>query len=150
LPRSYAELVERRKALVEWAELTGGFLGRSPDHVASSVSGMMMGIEVFDRHDPKRAERPSATGTNTPAASDLFLTYVINNVQGDRSKAFGDQGERAGHGRAHRRRGCVGHHHPRRQTVRHLGHHGQRDLRRLRPAAASPARRIWPSPARCR
>jgi len=27
--------------------------------------------------------------------NDLFLTYVINNVQGDRSKAFGDQGEGA-------------------------------------------------------
>src|SRR4051812_24371406 len=56
LPKSYAELVERRKALVEWAELSGGFLGRSPDHVASSMSGMMMGIEVFDAYDRKRAQ----------------------------------------------------------------------------------------------
>ena len=29
---SYAELVERRKALEAWAELSGGFLGRSPEH----------------------------------------------------------------------------------------------------------------------
>ncbi len=54
LPRNYAELVERRKALVEWAEVSCGFLGRSPDHVASSMSGMMMGIEVFDNYDEKR------------------------------------------------------------------------------------------------
>ena len=46
LPKTYADLVDRRAALVEWAELTCGFLGRSPDHVASSVSGQMMGIEV--------------------------------------------------------------------------------------------------------
>jgi 4-hydroxyphenylacetate 3-monooxygenase len=94
LPKSYAELVERRKALVEWAELSGGFLGRSPDHVASSMSGMMMGIEVFDNYDPKRA-RAFRDWYDHARRSDLFLTYVINNVQGDRSKAFGSQGKGA-------------------------------------------------------
>ncbi|MES2031290.1 MAG: 4-hydroxyphenylacetate 3-hydroxylase N-terminal domain-containing protein [Pseudomonadota bacterium] len=94
LPKSYAELVERRKALVEWAELSGGFLGRSPDHVASSMSGMMMGIEVFDNYDPKRAQA-FRDWYDYARKSDLFLTYVINNVQGDRSKAFGDQGKNA-------------------------------------------------------
>ena len=94
LPTSYAELVERRKALVEWAELSGGFLGRSPDHVASSMSGMMMGIEVFDNYDPKRAQA-FRDWYDYARKSDLFLTYVINNVQGDRSKAFGDQGKNA-------------------------------------------------------
>jgi 4-hydroxyphenylacetate 3-monooxygenase len=94
LPKSYAELVERRKALVEWAELSGGFLGRSPDHVASSMSGMMMGIEVFDNYDPKRA-KAFRDWYDYARKSDLFLTYVINNVQGDRSKAFGDQGKNA-------------------------------------------------------
>ncbi len=94
LPKSYADLVERRKALVEWAEVSCGFLGRSPDHVASSMSGMMMGIEVFDRYDEKRA-RAFRDWYDYARKSDLFLTYVINNVQGDRSKAFGDQGKNA-------------------------------------------------------
>ena len=94
LPHSYADLVERRKALVEWAELSCGFLGRSPDHVASSMSGMMMGIEVFESHDPKRAQA-FRDWYDYARKSDLFLTYVINNVQGDRSKAFGDQGPKA-------------------------------------------------------
>lgn len=94
LPKSYAELVERRKALVEWAEVSCGFLGRSPDHVASSMSGMMMGIEVFDNYDPKRAQA-FRDWYDYARKSDLFLTYVINNVQGDRSKAFGDQGKNA-------------------------------------------------------
>jgi 4-hydroxyphenylacetate 3-monooxygenase len=94
LPTSYNELVERRKALVEWAELSGGFLGRSPDHVASSMSGMMMGIEVFDNYDAKRG-RAFRDWYEHARRSDLFLTYVINNVQGDRSKAFGSQGEGA-------------------------------------------------------
>ena len=47
LPRSYADLVERRRALEAWTELHGGFLGRAPDHVASCISGMYMGIEAF-------------------------------------------------------------------------------------------------------
>jgi len=94
LPRSYAELVERRKALVEWAEVSCGFLGRSPDHVASSMSGMMMGIEVFDNYDEKRG-RAFRDWYDHARKHDLFLTYVINNVQGDRSKAFGDQGKNA-------------------------------------------------------
>jgi 4-hydroxyphenylacetate 3-monooxygenase len=34
LPRSHAELVERRRALEAWAGLHFGFMGRSPDHVA--------------------------------------------------------------------------------------------------------------------
>ncbi|WP_244443029.1 4-hydroxyphenylacetate 3-hydroxylase N-terminal domain-containing protein [Bradyrhizobium sp. Ai1a-2] len=94
LPRSYEDLVERRKALVEWAELSCGYLGRSPDHVASSMSGMMMGIEVFENYDPKRA-KAFRDWYDYARKSDLFLTYVINNVQGDRSKAFGSQGKGA-------------------------------------------------------
>jgi 4-hydroxyphenylacetate 3-monooxygenase len=91
LPHSYDELVERRKALVEWAELSCGFMGRSPDHVASSVAGMRMALEVFERHDARGA-RAFAAWFDHVRKNDLFLTYVINNVQGDRSKAFGDQG----------------------------------------------------------
>jgi 4-hydroxyphenylacetate 3-monooxygenase len=94
LPRSHADLVERRKALVEWAELSCGYLGRSPDHVASSMSGMMMGIEVFENHDAKRAQA-FRDWYDYARKNDLFLTYVINNVQGDRSKAFGSQGKGA-------------------------------------------------------
>src|SRR5258708_12180875 len=57
LPRSYNELVERRKALVEWAEVSCGFLGRSPDHVASSMSATMMAIHVLPPHN----EHPTPT-----------------------------------------------------------------------------------------
>src|SRR4051812_9816570 len=42
LPKTYAELVQRRAALERWSELHLGFLGRSPDHVASCISGMVM------------------------------------------------------------------------------------------------------------
>lgn len=91
LPTTHAELVERRQALTEWSELTGGFLGRCPAHVASSICGQYMGAEVFDAHDPARG-RAFRDWFHDIRKRDVFLTYVINNVQGDRSRAFGDQG----------------------------------------------------------
>lgn len=94
LPRSYEELVERRKALTEWSELTGGFLGRCPAHVSSSICGQFMGAQVFDDHGAARG-KAFRDWFHDIRQRDVFLTYVINNVQGDRSKAFGEQGEGA-------------------------------------------------------
>jgi 4-hydroxyphenylacetate 3-monooxygenase len=86
LPRNYAELVERRRALEAWAGLHFGFMGRSPDHVASCISGMYMGLDLFEAYDRKRA---AAVRDYYRFArdNDLFLTYVIINPQADRSKA---------------------------------------------------------------
>ncbi|MGC1411266.1 MAG: 4-hydroxyphenylacetate 3-hydroxylase N-terminal domain-containing protein [Acetobacteraceae bacterium] len=92
MPRSYEELVARRKALQAWARLSYGFMGRSPDHVASAVIGQRMGIEVFVKHGPARA-RAFADYVDYATRSDLFLTYVIVNPQADRSKAWGGQAE---------------------------------------------------------
>jgi 4-hydroxyphenylacetate 3-monooxygenase len=86
LARDYAELVERRRALEAWAGLHYGFMGRSPDHVASCIAGMYMGLELFEAYDRKRA---AAVHDYYRFArdNDLFLTYVIINPQADRSKA---------------------------------------------------------------
>ena len=86
MPRSYAELVTRREALVAWAEQHRGFMGRSPDHLASVITRHMMGREVFEAYDRKRAE---AFWNYYEYARDydLFLTYVIINPQVDRSRS---------------------------------------------------------------
>src|SRR5215468_9092129 len=86
LPESYAELVDRRRALEAWAELHFGFMGRSPDHVASCISGMFMGIELFEAYDKKRAAA-LRDYYRFARDNDLFLTYVIINPQADRSKS---------------------------------------------------------------
>jgi len=44
LSRGYDELVTRREALAAWAGTHFGFMGRSPDHVASCISGMYMAM----------------------------------------------------------------------------------------------------------
>ena len=56
MPRNYEEMVKRRKALQAWAALSCGFMGRSPDHLASSLVGQRMGIDVFRRHGEARAK----------------------------------------------------------------------------------------------
>ena len=92
LPTTYEELVQRRRALTAWAEQTYGFMGRSPDHVASSLLGHVMGIEVFRRHGEARA-KALLDYVRDAAENDLFLTYVIINPQADRSRDWGRQAE---------------------------------------------------------
>jgi 4-hydroxyphenylacetate 3-monooxygenase len=90
LPASYAELVERRAALESWAGLTYGFLGRSPDHVASAISGMYMGLDLFRAHG-ERHGAALASYYEYARDNDLYLTYAIINPQADRSKGPGEQ-----------------------------------------------------------
>ena len=92
LPTSYAELAQRREALVAWASLHAGFLGRSPDHVASCIAGMYMGRDIFAAHDPARAGALEDY-YRYARDNDLYLTYVIINPQADRSKSAGDQAD---------------------------------------------------------
>jgi len=98
MPKSYEEMVMRRKALQAWSRVHYGFMGRSPDHVASALIGQRMGIEVFRKHGPQRA-KALEDYVDYATKSDLFLTYVIINPQAERAKNWGDQG--VGPGRAH-------------------------------------------------
>ncbi|MBS0527058.1 MAG: 4-hydroxyphenylacetate 3-monooxygenase [Proteobacteria bacterium] len=90
LPTSYEELVDRRKALEAWNALHAGFMGRAPDHVASCVSGMFMGLDVFEAYDTARAGA-LADYYRQARDNDLYLTYVIINPQADRSKSASQQ-----------------------------------------------------------
>src|SRR5271157_1693160 len=92
MPHNYDELVQRRKALQAWAQVSYGFMGRSPDHVASTLIGQRMGIEVFRKHGPARA-KALEDYVDYATTSDLYLTYVIVNPQADRPKDWGDQAE---------------------------------------------------------
>lgn len=92
LPHSYEDLVERRRALEAWTEIHGGFLGRAPDHVASCIAGMYMGLGVFEEHDPARAKALSDY-YRFARDNELYLTYVIINPQADRSKAANEQAD---------------------------------------------------------
>ena len=92
LPTSYEELVARRKALSAWAELSCGYFGRAPDHVASALVGQVIGIDVFRRHGEKRAAA-LLDYFDEMSRNDHYLSYVIINPQADRNKAWGEQRE---------------------------------------------------------
>ena len=90
LPTSYETLVKRRHALEAWTTLHCGFFGRAPDHVASCISGMYMGLDVFTAYDRDRANA-LADYYRFARDNNLYLTYVIINPQADRSKSAAQQ-----------------------------------------------------------
>ena len=81
LPKSYEELVTRRKSMEAWATCTYGYMGRSPDHVASSLAGMMMRLDLFRAHGEERAAALEDYYRYV-RDNDLFVTYTITNPQG--------------------------------------------------------------------
>jgi 4-hydroxyphenylacetate 3-monooxygenase len=90
MPRSHAELVSRRKVLAELASLSFGFLGRAPEHLATALSGMMMGIDVLAKGNEAGANAFTAY-FNKARDEDLFVAYVIQNPQADKSAAVSRQ-----------------------------------------------------------
>lgn len=92
LPKSYEQLKTRRAALTAWTGLHAGFLGRAPDHVASCISGMYMGLDQFEAFDKARAGA-LADYYRYARDNDLYLTYVIINPQADRSKNAAEQAD---------------------------------------------------------
>ena len=92
LPTCFEELRERRIALEAWATLSCGFLGRSPDHVASALSGMYMGLDIFHEHGKRHGDALSSY-FEYARDNDLFLTYAIISPQANRSKDVGNQAQ---------------------------------------------------------
>lgn len=91
LPASQEDLVLRREALTAWAETHYGYMGRSPDHVASTIAAFHMGSHIYEAHG---AERAQAVRDYYEYARDrdLYLSYVIIDPQGDRSKSRSEGG----------------------------------------------------------
>jgi 4-hydroxyphenylacetate 3-monooxygenase len=90
MPKTYGELVRRREAIEQWSMLSCGMIGRSPDHVASTLAGLRMGISAFHDYDPARAAALTSY-FDYARDNDLFLSYVIINPQSDKAKSAGGQ-----------------------------------------------------------
>lgn len=91
-PTGREDLVARRQAYQVFARSSFGFLGRSPDYMASAVAGFAAAPEVFHgAHFDGRSQldayyRRMATG-------DLFQSHTIVNPQIDRTKPASEQEE---------------------------------------------------------
>lgn len=86
IPKSREELKERRLAISKWSEATCGFVGRSPDHVASFLASFASAPEVFERGGKGYGENVLNFYKHV-RDNDLYVTYVIIPPQIDRSKA---------------------------------------------------------------
>ena len=82
-PRSQADLEHRTRAHRTIAGFSHGLLGRSPDHVASSITGLSMGSAVFDRSGANFGKNIDAYYRHA-RDNDLYLAYAILPPQGAR------------------------------------------------------------------
>ena len=60
VPRTREDLAARRRAIKFWADASYGFLGRSPDHVASFFAGFAGSPEFYERGGKQFAEQSFA------------------------------------------------------------------------------------------
>jgi len=81
--RSIDDLERRRQAHTRIAQMSYGLLGRSPDHVASFVTGMMMGADVFGDYAANIHAYYEHMRRN-----DVFASYAVVSPQSSRNPEF--------------------------------------------------------------
>ncbi len=89
IPRSREDLRARRRAISRWADVSEGFIGRGPDHVANFFAGFAGWADLFDRNSHPFAENVRAFYSRVLDES-LYLSYTILPPQVDRGATAGD------------------------------------------------------------
>lgn len=85
IPRSKEDLIHRRKGLSISAQNTFGHLGRSPDHVASFISGFASDPEFFSESNPQFGKNVTRFHEKIREEGS-YVSYVIIPPQIDRTK----------------------------------------------------------------
>jgi 4-hydroxyphenylacetate 3-monooxygenase len=93
-PCNGADLQRRTDAHRAIAAFSHGLLGRSPDHVASSITGLAIGADVFDR-DGADFSRNIVTYHRHARDNDLFLAYAVLPPQGARKPELYQSADRS-------------------------------------------------------
>jgi 4-hydroxyphenylacetate 3-monooxygenase len=92
IPRTREDLVTRRKAMRMWAGSHYGFMGRTPDHLASLLAGLAAAPDVLAKGGQQFADNAVRMHQQV-RDDDLYMSYVIINPQTDKSRASSDQEE---------------------------------------------------------
>jgi 4-hydroxyphenylacetate 3-monooxygenase len=92
VPRARDDLAARRSALKFIADQSYGFLGRSPDHVASFFAGFAGSPSFYARGGQRFADNLLRFAAKA-ADEDLYLSYVIVHPTIDRAKPAHQQAE---------------------------------------------------------
>jgi 4-hydroxyphenylacetate 3-monooxygenase len=75
-PHTPEDLALRRRVHTEWAELTHGLIGRSPDHVAGYLTGMACNPQVADVHGQGYDKNILAYYEHV-RDHDLYVSYAV-------------------------------------------------------------------------
>src|SRR5262244_2427526 len=92
VPRTRGDLAARRRAIKFWADASYGFLGRSPDHVASFFAGFAGAPAFYARGGQQFADNLVRFAAKA-ADQDLYVSYVIVHPAVDRAKPAHQQAE---------------------------------------------------------
>ena len=92
VPRTREDLAARRRAIKCWADASYGFLGRSPDHVASFFAGFAGSPAFYARGGQQFADNLVRFAAKA-ADEDLYISYVIVHPTVDRAKPAHQQAE---------------------------------------------------------
>jgi len=92
VPRTREDLASRRHAIKYWADASYGFLGRSPDHVASFFAGFAGSAAFYARGRQEFADNLLRFAAKA-ADEDLYVSYVIVHPTIDRAKPAHQQAE---------------------------------------------------------
>ena len=94
IPRTHADLRQRRLFHEKWAEATFGLMGRTPDHVAGFFTGYAAVPEVFAKGGQQYADNVVAFYEKM-RDEHLYVSYAIVPPQIDRSKPAHKQSDPA-------------------------------------------------------
>jgi 4-hydroxyphenylacetate 3-monooxygenase len=89
-PKTIEDLIKRREAITEWAKLSGGLMGRSPDYLNAEVMAMGVSNELFAEADPMFAENAKKY-YEYAREKDISLTHTLIHPQVNRAKAQHEQ-----------------------------------------------------------
>ncbi len=92
IPRSYDDIVKRRRGFRAWAESTLGLMGRSPDFLNCTLAAFADASDVFARGGMRYAEN-IVRYYEYARSKDLMLTHALIPPQNDRSKGTGEQAD---------------------------------------------------------
>jgi len=85
-PRTHEDLDRRREMMRNWARLTCGMMGRTPDFLNVSVMSMAAAAKYFGQNRPE-FEKNIQDYYELVREKDLVLTHTLVNIQRNRSGA---------------------------------------------------------------
>ncbi|CAN2248997.1 4-hydroxyphenylacetate 3-monooxygenase, oxygenase component [Bacillus vallismortis] len=89
-PKTIEDLQKRRRAIQEWARMTGGMMGRSPDYLNAEVMAMGIANDLFEEGE-KRFSENAYNYYEFAREHDISLTHTLIHPQVNRSKAQHEQ-----------------------------------------------------------